>query len=248
MSLSTTTNVRTVDHRRRNVRRAVVTAQPIGFILVAVIAVILIGAAGVGHSVTTARQQATPTTTARHPLVGTWIVDPEVDDASNPPSFDAYMADGTLVNIGSDGATVGAWDITGPRTATLTFAGLIREEVGAAFINSRERRGRRSGRELHRISLVYACRRRRDGPGSVPRGDDPRYAPPRRAVGGRRADAAWITDMDPGHSRDGYPSLIANRETDWIDGPGPVPGSSTRQQHRLPTTQKRSTVQLRYGW
>jgi hypothetical protein len=134
MSLSTTTNVRTVEHRRRNVRRAVVTAQPIGFILVAVIAVILIGAAGVGHSVTTARQQATPTANARHPLVGTWIVDPEVDDPSNPPSFDAYMADGTLVNIGSDGATVGAWDITGPRTATLTFAGLIREEVGAAFI------------------------------------------------------------------------------------------------------------------
>ncbi len=95
-------------------------------VLVALVAAVLVGAVGVGRSVGAATRQATPAT-AGHPLVGTWIVDPEVDDPTNPPSFDVYMADGTAINVGSEGATAGAWEATGPRTATLTFAGLLRE-------------------------------------------------------------------------------------------------------------------------
>lgn len=88
-----------------------------------------------GHGVGRAAAQATPMPNAGHPLVGTWIVDPEVDTPGNPPSFDAFMADGTLVNIGSDGASVGSWAPTGPRSASMTFAGLVLDSGGAsAFI------------------------------------------------------------------------------------------------------------------
>ena len=83
----------------------------------------------------TAAQDATPTALAGHPLVGTWIVDPEVADPTNPPSFDVYMADGTAINVGSEGATAGAWEATGPRTAMLTLTGLLRNAgPGTAFI------------------------------------------------------------------------------------------------------------------
>ena len=103
--------------------------------LVAVVAALLVGAVGIGRSAGAAAQEATPAATAGHPLVGTWIVDPEVADPTNPPSFDVYMADGTAINVGSEGATAGAWEATGPRTATLTFAGLMREVgSGASFI------------------------------------------------------------------------------------------------------------------
>ena len=95
----------------------------------ALVIALLVGAIGVDRSLGSARQQGT----AGHPLVGTWVVDPEVDDPSNPPSFDAFMADGTLVNIGSDGTSVGTWEATGPRTASFTFAGLVEGTGSGAF-------------------------------------------------------------------------------------------------------------------
>ena len=94
-------------------------------IRLSVVAVVLLGALAVGRSLPTTAQDATPSPTAGHPLVGTWIVDPEVDDPTNPPSFDVYMADGTAINVGSEGATAGAWEATGPRTAAVTFVGLF---------------------------------------------------------------------------------------------------------------------------
>ncbi len=138
MSIATADNVRTGIPRRGPIRRAKAsggTAMHRNSGLVALVVAVLVGAVGVGRSVGTATQQATPAATAGHPLVGTWIVDPEVDDPTNPPSFDVYMADGTAINVGSEGATAGAWEATGPRTATLTFAGLLREAgTGASFI------------------------------------------------------------------------------------------------------------------
>ena len=96
----------------------------------AVLAVaLLVAAFGVSRAVGASQQDTTA-----HPLVGTWVIDPEVADPANPPSFDAFMADGTLVNIGSDGASVGAWEPTGPRTATMTFAGLVAGNPGAFFV------------------------------------------------------------------------------------------------------------------
>jgi len=103
-------------------------------VVIAVLVAVLVGAIGVLPSRGTAAQGSTPAN-AEHPLVGAWIVDPEVDDPTNPPSFDAFMADGTVVNIGSDGASIGAWEATGPRTAMMTFPGLVQDSEGeAAFI------------------------------------------------------------------------------------------------------------------
>lgn len=100
--------------------------------LVALVAAVLAGAAGTARPVGAATQQ-TATATAGHPLVGAWVVDTEVDNPTNPPSFDTFAADGTLVNIGSDGTSVGAWQATGPRTATFTFAGLTEGGRGGAI-------------------------------------------------------------------------------------------------------------------
>lgn len=99
-------------------------------IVLALLAAILIGVLGIGRAVGGASAQDTAT----HPLIGTWVIDPEVEDPANPPSFDAFMADGTLVNVGSDGASVGSWEPTGPRTATMTFAGLVAGQDGAFFV------------------------------------------------------------------------------------------------------------------
>lgn len=102
--------------------------------LVALLVAILVGAGIAGRPGDVAAQSSTPAATAGHPLVGTWIVDTEVDDPSDPPSFDAFSADGTFVNIGSDGAAVGAWEATGPRTATFTFAALAQGSNGGAMV------------------------------------------------------------------------------------------------------------------
>ncbi len=98
-----------------------VTIYRRGTVLVACV-LLLIGAIG-------ASQQST----ADHPLVGAWVIDPEVNDPANPPSYDAFHADGTFVNIGSDGASVGTWEPTGPRTANFTFSGLAAGSDGAAM-------------------------------------------------------------------------------------------------------------------
>lgn len=103
-----------------NIRRG--SAMRRSPVIVALVAALLLSAVGGSRAVAAPAQQATAP--AGHPLVGTWIIDPEVDNPTNPPSFDAFMADGTLVNIGSDGASVGSWEATGPRTATFTFTGV----------------------------------------------------------------------------------------------------------------------------
>jgi hypothetical protein len=92
-----------------------------------IIVLLVIGVLGIfassplaGHA-----QNATPDDQSHHPLIGAWIVDSETSDAANPPSFDIFMADGTLVNVGSDGTSIGVWEATGPNTAIFTFNGLM---------------------------------------------------------------------------------------------------------------------------
>jgi hypothetical protein len=62
---------------------------------------------------------------AGHPLVGTWLLDTDTDDPTNPPSLASFGADGIYTEVDADGsAGMGSWEATGPDTAALTFHGL----------------------------------------------------------------------------------------------------------------------------
>ena len=58
----------------------------------------------------TAAQEATPGALAGHPLVGTWIVDTDVDMASDPPEVGIFNADGTVFGLGASRWVSGAWE------------------------------------------------------------------------------------------------------------------------------------------
>jgi hypothetical protein len=80
----------------------------------------------------TAAQDATPATTGTHPLVGTWIVDADVDDPANAPEVDRFFADGGFLSIDATGRpTLGLWEATGERTATVTFISTGSDDTGA---------------------------------------------------------------------------------------------------------------------
>jgi hypothetical protein len=111
------------------ITRPSATRQGIG--IAAILLVLLAGVFGLRQ----ANGAAGQVTTAGHPLVGSWAFDPEEEDPANPPSFTAFMADGILVNVGSDGTSVGSWEATGPRTATFTFGGLVAgDPTGSSFV------------------------------------------------------------------------------------------------------------------
>ena len=96
--------------------------------------VIALAAPGTG----TSAQDATQPATAGHPLVGAWLVDSDADDEASPPSVTTLSADGTAVDAGSEGASAGTWEATGPRTATLALVGVFEEEgfAGSYFIRA----------------------------------------------------------------------------------------------------------------
>jgi hypothetical protein len=84
------------------------------------------GSLGLALATTTrhaAAQDATPFPMAGHPIVGTWIVDRNPDDQTDSPTINVFTADGSvfdpLLAVG------GAWQATGPRSATVTLLGLI---------------------------------------------------------------------------------------------------------------------------
>jgi hypothetical protein len=54
--------------------------------------------------------------------VGAWIVDQNVDDATDPPALTIIMAEGTSYESNPTvGNGVGVWSATGERTAAATF-------------------------------------------------------------------------------------------------------------------------------
>jgi hypothetical protein len=89
-----------------------------------------LGAGGVGLALAaTARhataQEATPATMDGHPLVGTWIFDKDIANASDVPSIVDFTADGGLLDP-SEGVS-GAWQATGPRSAAWTLIDFLTE-------------------------------------------------------------------------------------------------------------------------
>jgi hypothetical protein len=82
----------------------------------------LVGSAGMWARVT-AQDAAS---TAESPVVGVWIAPPQGDEAGSITSF---SADGSLVDHETDGTSaLGAWEATGPTSATATFVFFANDE------------------------------------------------------------------------------------------------------------------------
>lgn len=91
-------------------------------LLVAGSVTLLIATLVIGGVPRTGAQEASPIAAAAHPLVGSWVIDPDANPASDPPALAIFHADGTTVELHErepDG--VGAWQATGPRTAAVTI-------------------------------------------------------------------------------------------------------------------------------
>ncbi len=100
------------------------------FALIAGLALVGVLSSGLAHRGAVA-QDATPVAMAGHPLVGTWIVDPEPNNPANVPSLVSFTADGIVIDPVAGFA--GSWEATGPQTATLTLIG-IDEAAGSYLI------------------------------------------------------------------------------------------------------------------
>ena len=67
----------------------------------------------------------------RTPLIGAWILDIDTSDDENPPTLAQFTSDGLYIQhdyTGADG--VGAWEATGPATATMTFISYVASDEG----------------------------------------------------------------------------------------------------------------------
>jgi hypothetical protein len=60
-------------------------------------------------------------TAAEHPIVGTWLVDPTLEDAMEPDQFAVFLPGGALIVLDSEGGGAGAWQATGERSVEATF-------------------------------------------------------------------------------------------------------------------------------
>jgi hypothetical protein len=58
-------------------------------------------------------------------VVGTWIVDPEPENAANMPSLVVYTSDGIVLDPVAGFA--GTWEATGARSAVFTLSGIFED-------------------------------------------------------------------------------------------------------------------------
>jgi hypothetical protein len=89
-----------------------------------------LGAGGLGLALAAttrqaSAQEATPYRMVGHPMVGTWIVDKDVDSTTDVPSVVVYTADGGLLDPSE--SVAGAWQATGPRSAAWTLVDFLTE-------------------------------------------------------------------------------------------------------------------------
>lgn len=74
-----------------------------------------------GGGVLTA-QDAAPADYSDHPLVGSWMVDPDPEDPANPLEMATLFPNGTLIDSAADGTNGhGLWEPTGDTSAIVTF-------------------------------------------------------------------------------------------------------------------------------
>jgi hypothetical protein len=84
------------------------------------IALIVVGVLGQGVLAASA-QDATPTDTASHPIVGTWIVDTTTASDTDSPEIGIFHGDGTMVGLGANRSAGGSWEPIDDRSVTLTL-------------------------------------------------------------------------------------------------------------------------------
>ena len=85
--------------------------------LVLLVALIATGAFGLS----TSAQDATPTDTASHPIVGTWIVDTATATDTDSPEIGIFHGDGTMVGLGANRSAGGSWEVIDDRSVALTL-------------------------------------------------------------------------------------------------------------------------------
>ncbi|MDQ3656926.1 MAG: hypothetical protein M3457_17870 [Chloroflexota bacterium] len=96
---------------------------------------LLLGTVLVGGGAFTTAQEATPTDLIGHPIVGSWLLDTDVEDPENPPTLAVFTSDGIYVDTDAEGATgIGAWESTGDTTGELTIQYL--EPEGTAIVRA----------------------------------------------------------------------------------------------------------------
>jgi len=107
-------------------------------------AALLVGALGfvaLAYGPLATAQTAIPaaSATARHPLVGAWIISDPANSPSVTVAVIAFTADGIVVEteIDDDGTGIGSWTATGADTATFTFMAPITDSGQAKIATVR---------------------------------------------------------------------------------------------------------------
>lgn len=100
-----------------------------------IIALAALGSAVVSGSgpVGTAAQDAAASELAGHPLVGTWMVDTDIDLPSDAPEIGIFTADGSVFGLGASRWVSGAWEAADDQTGTVTMAGVF-EANGGGYV------------------------------------------------------------------------------------------------------------------
>ena len=75
-----------------------------------------------------AAQDGSPEATARHPLVGTWVIDNDTTTDTGAPPVAVFTSDGTFTDAAAGFS--GVWEPTGPTTAAMNFLGVIDNQNG----------------------------------------------------------------------------------------------------------------------
>jgi hypothetical protein len=102
---------------------------------VAIAALILAGGvASLGRDTSHVSAQQTATGSFEgHPLVGTWIVDTNVDSETDSPEIGIFTSDGSVVGLGATRWVSGAWEATDEQNVAITIAG-VSDANGGGYV------------------------------------------------------------------------------------------------------------------
>ncbi len=81
-----------------------------------------------------AAQDATPSSLAGHPLVGSWIVDTDTSVATDSPEIGIFTSDGTVLGMGATRWVAGSWEAADDTTGAVTMAGVFAANGGGYVV------------------------------------------------------------------------------------------------------------------